>query len=226
MQWHIEMRKEFVPASYPPILHGDDVSDWPLQHGVTGWTFCSTCGLHSLRSQNAAIGVRFNCPKTPMTIRKEKDYPTGCRRDCYRQRDLETNGATPTNANYVSASIVQWRRQHRELWHLDDLPRKYATGASYAQPQREDWPVYDPDIGAYVEWSLDTQDLESMLELDKESCEQLRCVWIYQKMAQERCKSRRGPTYTWKKLSTSMGRWEAELAEHRCTTAKANGARR
>ena len=67
--------------------------------------------------------------------------------------------------------------------------------------------------------------MESMLELSDRAVLQLRCIDLFQKHAQERGKSKSGPTYNWKKLSITRGRWEDELAEHRCTSAKAKAAR-
>ena len=81
--------------------------------------------------------------------------------------------------------------------------------------------MYDPNAGVYVEWSPETKHFESMLELSQASCLQFRCIDLFQKHAQERGKSKSGPTYNWKKLSITRGRWEDELAEHRCTSAKA-----
>ena len=54
---------------------------------------------------------------------------------------------------------------------------------------------------------------------------QLRCIDLFQKHAQERGKSKAGPTYNWKKLSITRGRWEDQLAEYRCTSDKAKAAR-
>ena len=44
-------------------------------------------------------------------------------------------------------------------------------------------------------------------------------------MAQERGKTRSAPTYNWKELSISRGRWEDRLAEARCVSDKAKAAR-
>ena len=155
MQWHQELSMEFLPAAYRPLLHSTDVFDWPMQYGVSSWTFCSMCGRRQPRKQSAAIGVQFECPKTIISI-CPKAFSTGCSFDCYRQRDLETNGATPINAKYEVQSIVQWRLQQRRLWNLDELPRHYDTVASYAQPQGQDWPVYDPAKKVYVECTDET----------------------------------------------------------------------
>ena len=169
MQWHNELAMEFLPTSYRPLLHGADVFDWPMQYGVSSWTYCSTCGRRVPRKQNAAIGVQFDCPKTIIVTCKPKDFPTGCSYDCYRQRDLETNGAYPVQPKHELLSTLEWKRQHRQLWNLADTPSHYPTVTSYAQPQREDWPVYDDDAGIYVEWSPETKHLESMLELSHDS---------------------------------------------------------
>ena len=64
-----------------------------------------------------------------------------------------------------------------------------------------------------------------MLKLDRDSCLQLQCISLFHRMAQERGKSKRGPTYNWKKLSISRGEWMAHLAEHRCSSDKAKAAR-
>ena len=68
--------------------------------------------------------------------------------------------------------------------------------------------------------------MESMLEFGKESVERLRCIDLFHKLAQERGKSGRAKTYNWKKLSITRGRWEKDLAESRCQTAKEKAARR
>ena len=139
--------------------------------------------------------MQFVCPKTVVSICSVKadEFASGCAHDCYRQLDLETNGATPINAKYEVRSFVQWRLHQRKLWKLAELPTPYATVASYAQPQRADWPVYDGDKGEYVSWSENTKHLESMLELDKDSVDQLRCISIFHKLAQERGKRRSAP---------------------------------
>ena len=62
----------------------------------------------------------------------------------------------------------------RRLWNLPDDPVPYDTVELYAQPQRQDWPVYDPEQDAYLEWSPETSHLESMLQLTAKECEQHR----------------------------------------------------
>ena len=90
-----------------------------------------------------------------------------------------------------------------------------------------DWPVYDAENDIYVQWSEDTSHFESMLELSKTECEQLRCVSIFiPRMEKERGKHRTAPHYNYKKLSISYGRWEEQLAEKRCLTPKARAAQR
>ena len=180
---------ELLPASFRPRLHDDDIFEWPIQLGVSSWTYCSTCGCRVPRKQNAARGVQFECPKTIIAICKAKDFPTGCSFDCYRQRDLETNGAYPAQPKHELLSTLEWKLRQRRLWNLAETPSHYPTVSSYAQPQREDWPAYDPDAGVYVEWPPGTKHLESMLELDQASCLQLRCIDLFQKHAQERGKS-------------------------------------
>ena len=188
---------EFMPAGYRPLLHDTEVFSWPLQIGVCSWVYCSTCGrrVPRKRKKNEALGVQFTCPNTIIEQCKPEPFATGCSYDCYRQRDLETNGAYPKYSSDEIDSILQWRRKQRRLWELADSPDKYATGASYAQPQREDWPVYDPDGGVYVQWSPETKHLESMLELPDKSVQELRCIALSQKHAQERGKSKSGPTF-------------------------------
>ena len=88
----------------------------------------------------------------------------------------------------------------------------YATCESYAQPQKQDWPVYDSHQGIYVPWSAETSQFESMLELGESECKQIRCVSIFCKAGQERGKTRRGPHFNYKKLSIAMARWEEQLA--------------
>ena len=84
MQWDLEISKEFVPASYRPLLHSTDVFLWPLQYGVTSWTYCSTCGRRVPRKQSAAIGVQFVCPKTIILNCRDKadEFATGCAHNC------------------------------------------------------------------------------------------------------------------------------------------------
>ena len=81
MQWHRELSMEFMPAAYRPLLQSDAVFDWPMQFGVSSWTFCSLCGRRQPRKQNAAIGVQFDCPKTIIGTCKPKEFPTGCAYD-------------------------------------------------------------------------------------------------------------------------------------------------
>ena len=94
-----------------------------------------------------------------------------CDYACDRQRDLETQGID-SKCGYASV----WRRNQRKLWNLEWTPSSYPVAQSYAQPQREDWPVYDASCDSYVEWSPETAHLESMLELDETSCIELRCI--------------------------------------------------
>ena len=141
----------------------------------------------------------------------------------FRQRDLETNGVHSLTA---VQSALDWRRAQRTLWGLDDDPQQYATIESYAQPQRQDWPVYDAARGVYVEWTPATSHLESMLKLAAEECDQLRCLSIFAKFDRERGKSKKAPTFNYKKLSIIMARWEEALAEKRCRTRRSIAARR
>ena len=67
--------------------------------------------------------------------------------------------------------------------------------------------------------------MEYMLELDRDSCLQLRCIRLFHKMAQERGKRHTAPAYNWKKLSITRGEWESELAEVRCRSDRARAAR-
>ena len=131
------------------------------------------------------MGPKFVCPETVIVPCKSE-----CRYDCYRQRDLETQGISSQCGH---ASV--WRRQQRQLWGLEFAPSSYKTGDSYAQPQREDWPVYDPALGAYVEYSSATAHLESMLQLDYESAKELRCVKIFKTIRHERGKSGKSPSF-------------------------------
>ena len=96
------------------------------------------------------------------------------------KRDLETNGTPPLHPTKEIYSTLQWRRKQRQLWNLAETPSHYPTASSNAQPQREYWPVYDPDAGRYVEWSPETKHLESLLELSQAACLQLRCIKLFQ----------------------------------------------
>ena len=126
----------------------------------------------------------------------------------------------------ATRSVLEWRQRQRSLWNLPVIPEAYATMACYAQPQKQDWPVYDGDQGVYVEWSTATSHLESMLELDGDTCRALACISIFHgPPVKERGKSRRGPTFNYKKTVISRGLWYDTLAEKRCTTAKARAAR-
>ena len=49
MQWHSELSNEFVPTAYRPLLHDTEVFAWPMQFGVSSWTFCSICGRRQPR---------------------------------------------------------------------------------------------------------------------------------------------------------------------------------
>ena len=53
-----------------------------------------------------------------------------------------------------------------------------------------------------------------MLQVSENAVIELRCIDLFQKHAQERGKSKAGPTYNWKKLSITRGQWEDHLAEH------------
>ena len=143
--------------------------DWSLFFGVASWTYCSECGRRRPRDQqHAGLGLSFTCPSTLISIcKRDKNHAFlhGCRYDSYRQRDLETNGVHSLTA---VQSALDWRRAQRTLWGLDDDPQQYATMESYAQPQRQDWPVYDAVRGVYVEWTPATSHLESMLKLTVE----------------------------------------------------------
>ena len=106
MQWHNELSMEFMPAAYRPLLQSDAVFDWPMQYGVTSWLYCSICGRRTVRKQNAAIGAQFECQKTIVSV-CPTTFLTGCSHGCYRQRDVDTIGATPINATYELQSILQ-----------------------------------------------------------------------------------------------------------------------
>ena len=124
-------------------------------------------------------------------LNKTAPFKFGCCYDSYRQRDLETNGVHSMSANQ---SVLDWRREQRSLWNLQVDPLHYETMESYAQPQKQDWPVYDTDQDIYVQWSPDTSHLESMLQLSDDECKQLRCVSIFTKRCErESGKNRKAP---------------------------------
>ena len=127
----------------------------------------------------------------------------------------------------ANQSVLDWRREQRSLWNLQVDPIHYETMESYAQPQMQDWPVYDADQDIYVQWSPATSHHESMLELSKDECIELRCVSIFIKnMGRESGKHKKAPVFNYKKLSMSMARWEDRLPEDRCTTVRSHAARR
>ena len=111
----------------------------------------------------------------------------------------------------ANQSVLDFRRRQRQLWNLDLTPRHYDTVESYAQPQQQDWPVYDPDQSVYVPWSPELSHLESMVQLSAEECKQLRCVSIFTKdLRHEYGKSGKssGATFNYKRKSIAMGKWE------------------
>ena len=113
-------------ACYSPILFTRNLFDWPLRLGVAAWTYCSECGRRRPRDQQlSGPDAQFQCPATVVTIcKRDKNHTfrTGCRYDCYRQRDLETNGVHSMTANQ---STLDWRREHRQLWGLELDPTRY-----------------------------------------------------------------------------------------------------
>ena len=146
-------------AAHRPILFSDNALEWSRRFRVTTWNYCSTCGLMSDITRIKAIDIT-RCPPTVV-----KPCKIECNYDCYRQRDLETQGI---ESSCGLASV--WRRNQRKLWNLEWAPSAYPVDKSHAQPQREDWPVYDASSDTYVEWSIETAHLESMLELDEKTC--------------------------------------------------------
>ena len=107
-------------------------------------------------------------------------------------------------------SVVEWRRQQRLTWQLPDNTDgglNYDAKSIYAQPQKQDWPVYDPELKQYVEWTPERSHLDSMLCLSDEQCKQLRHIKIFQRIQQEHGQQRRGATYNWKKMGMSRGEW-------------------
>ena len=126
---------------------------------------------------------------------------------------------------HANQSVLDWRREQRSLWNLQLDPLPYATMESYAQPQKQDWPVYDPDQDIYVQWTPATSHMESMLDLSVAECKQLRCISIFiQRCVRETGKNRSAPVFNYKKLSITMARWEESLPQDRCTTARSRAA--
>ena len=87
--------------------------------------------------------------------------------------DLEWNLVSDIAMKHNFESMIRWRRQKRAQLNLAPDPSLYPTGACYAQPQREDWPVYDSAGKCYVDWSDDRKDMESMLELPPSSSHEI-----------------------------------------------------
>ena len=101
---------------------------------------------------------------------------------------------------HANQSVLVWRREQRSLWNLQLDPLPYATMESYAQPQKQDWPVYDPDQDIYVQWTPATSHMESMLDLSVDECTQLRCISIFiQRCVRETGKTRNAPVFNYKK---------------------------
>jgi len=100
LEWDLEQARHFVPASYRPVLCRRDVFDYPIRSGVASWIYCSTCGRMKPVKEPSAIGPHFKCPKSIIDVKicPPAQFKFGCRYDSYRQRDIETNGATPINA--------------------------------------------------------------------------------------------------------------------------------
>ena len=168
----------YSTAAHRPILFSDNALSWLRTFSVTTWSYCPTCGYLCIDKDN---GRRKN-PAVRLPCKVD------CRYDCYRQRDLETQGIDSSGG--MAAML---RRNKRQEWHLQFFPSRYEPKWSYCQPQREDWPVYDADAGVYVEWSTATSHLESMLELDERACLELRCIELFQRCARERGKSKKAP---------------------------------
>ena len=74
------------------------------------------------------------------------------------------SGLSDAAMKYNPDSMIRWRRQKRRDLDLLPEPSVYESGACYAQPQQQDWPVYDPLIKCYVDWTEANQDWESMLD--------------------------------------------------------------
>ena len=87
MQWDIESDYQFVLSFHRPILQSANVFSWTMRFGVTSWSYCRTCGYRNERKQLSPIGPKFVCQDTVIVPCK-----SDCRYDCYRQRDLETQG--------------------------------------------------------------------------------------------------------------------------------------
>ena len=65
-----------------------------------------------------------------------------------------------------------------------------------------------------MQWTPATSHLESMLELSRAECENLRCASIFIKQCErETGKSRGAPVFNFKKMSITMARWPERLAE-------------
>ena len=213
-------------ASYDPPVFTEKLFELSLRFAITSWTYCPSCGRRRPRDHSRdGLDLLFECPPTMVSmckLNKTATFKFGCSYDSYRQRDLETNGVNSMHANQ---SVLDWRREQRSLWNLQLDPLHYQTMESYAQPQKQDWPVYDADQGIYVQWTPDTSHLESMLELSKDECEELRIVKIFtQRMPREYGKNRGAPVFNYKRLSISMARWLESLAQDRCTTARSRAA--
>ena len=203
LQWSVESTKDFVPISFRPLCTGTMTMDNDTRLAVTSWSFCFTCGLRSPQRERQHVGYVYTCRPTCIALCRAVDFKHGCHYSNLRHRDIESH--TSSDARYPDrqvASILEWRRQQRALYDLPDTAGQdldYSTMSVYAQPQREDWPVYDPHSKSYVEYRPELHHLESMLDLSEEACLSLRCINIFHRLAKEHGKQRHGQTYIWTK---------------------------
>ena len=91
------------------------------------------------------------------------------------------------------------------------------THEVYVTPQRQHWPVYDPDQQCFVEAVADDQRM-SMLDLSVEEARALQIVDLFITKRQEYGKKSKAPVGNWKKLSLIRCRWRLVDVEQSLTT--------
>ena len=76
----------------------------------------------------------------------------------------------------------------------------WRTEETYTQPQRHHWPVYDDDVGAFVD-AMPGDDRFSMLELSEDECRSLEILNLFVKYQKQKGESGKAATWNYKKVA-------------------------
>ena len=149
------------------------------------WSFCTACGYRTTTSWYFPqySGNYWKLPDV-------QDYPLTCKSKGHHRGQCS-----------LSCAVLEAGEE-----------QKVDTYRVYVTPCKEDWPVFDPELGAYIDCDSLRPELESLMDLDKDDAMAIALVRIFVSKKQERGKLSKGNTFNWKKTKVVRGEWRTVQA--------------